>query len=183
MQELEPNPSPSSQPSPLFNEPAPARGFPTTAVAIAAVAIAILVAVLVLLGRRPEGSPPPNAMLPSAAYSPNLVLSNLQMSESSSMSGGKQTYIEGHIANHGPATVTGITVQVIFANDVRMPPQIETGPLNMIYMRDPYVDTRAISASPLAPGAEGDFRLIFDDVNENWNQQLPQIHITRVTTR
>jgi hypothetical protein len=152
-------------------------------VAIAAAAIAILVAVLVLLGRRPEGAPAPNAMLPSAAYAPKLVLSNLQMSESSSMSGGKQTYVEGHIANHGSATVTGITVQVIFANDVRMPPQIETGPLNMIYMRDPYVDTRAISASPLAPGGEGDFRLIFDDVNENWNQQLPQIHITRVTTR
>jgi hypothetical protein len=183
MQELEPNPSPSSQPPSLFNEPPPTRSFPTTAVAIAAVAIAILVAVLVLLGRRPEGGPARNAMLPAAAYAPNLVLSNLQMSESSSMSGGKQTYIEGHIANRGPATVTGITVQVIYANEVRMPAQIETGPLNMIYMRDPYVDTRAVSASPLAPGAEGDFRLIFDDVNENWNQQLPQIHITHVATR
>lgn len=183
MQELDPNPSPSSQPAPIFKEPAPARNFPTTAVAIAAVAIAILVAVLVLLGRRPEPGPPPRGLQPQAAYAANLVLSNLQMSESSSMSGGKQTYIEGHIANHGPSTVTGITVQVVFANDVKMPPQIETGPLNMIYMRDPYVDTRAVSASPLAPGAEGDFRLIFDDVNENWNQHLPQIQVTQVMTR
>ncbi len=183
MQEHNPNPSPSSQHAPLFKEPSPARNFPTTAVTIAAVAIAILVSVLVLLGRRPEGGPPPNRLQPQAEYASNLTLSHLQMSESSSMSGGKQTYVEGHIANHGPATVTGITVQVIFANDVKMPPQIETGPLNMIYMRDPYVDTRAVSASPLAPGAEGDFRLIFDDVNENWNQQLPQIHITKVATR
>ena len=98
------------------------------------------------------------------------------------MSGGKQTYIEGHIANHGPKTVTGVTVQVVFANDVSMAPQIETGPLNLIYMRQPYVDTHPVSASPLAPGAEGDFRLIFDDVSDNWNQQMPQIRITAVET-
>ena len=90
------------------------------------------------------------------------------------MSGGKQTYLEGHIANHGSKTVTGITVQVVFANDVHMAPQIETGPLNMIYMREPYMDTRPVSASPLAPGAEADFRLIFDDISGNWNQQLPR---------
>lgn len=182
MPELDPKPSLPLPPAPLFKEPSSARNFPTTAVIIAAVAITILVAALVLLGRRPEAGPPPNRILPAASYAENLLLSNLQMSESSSMSGGKQTYIEGHLANHGPSTVTGITVQVIFANDVRMPSQIETGPLNVIYMREPYVDTRPLSASPLAPGAGGDFRLIFDDVNDNWNQQLPQIQITRVTT-
>jgi hypothetical protein len=183
MQELDPNPSPTPPQTPMFTEPAPRRSFPTTAVAIAAVAVTILVVVLVLLGKRHEAGPQPNALLPAAAYAPNLLLSNLQMSESTSMSGGKQTYIEGHIANHGPATVTGITMQVVFANDVSMPPQIETGPLNLIYMREPYVDTHPVSAAPLAPGAEGDFRLIFDDVNENWNQQLPQIRITQVATR
>jgi hypothetical protein len=117
-----------------------------------------------------------------AAYASNLPISNLQMSESTSMSGGKQTYIEGRIANHGPQTVTGITVQVVFANDTRMAPQIETGPLNLIYMRQPYVDTRPVSASPIAPGAEADFRLIFDDVSDNWNQQLPEIRIVQVET-
>jgi hypothetical protein len=164
----------------MFNEPTPARNFPTTAVVIAAVAIAILVTALVLLGRRGPAGPAANTVLPAATYAPNLVLSDLQMSESSSMSGGKQTYVEGHIANHGSATVTGVMVQVIFANDVRMAPQVETGPLNMIYMRDPYVDTRPVSASPLAPGAQGDFRLIFDDINQNWNQQMPQINVIHV---
>jgi hypothetical protein len=180
MQELDPKPSPAAS---MFNEPTPERSFPTTAVAIAAVAVVILVTVLVLLGRRGNAGPAPNTVLPPAAYAPNLVLSNLQMSESSSMSGGKQTYVEGHIVNHGPSTVTGITVQVVFGNDMRMPPQVETGPLSMIYMRDPYVDTRPVNASPLAPGAEGDFRLIFDDINQNWNQQMPQINITHVDVR
>ena len=174
---------PPNQPPSLFTEPTPPRSFPTTAVVIAALAVAILVTVLVLLSRRGATGPAANKVLPAAPYASNLALTDLQMSESSSMSGGKQTYVEGHITNHGPSTVTGITVQVIFGNDVRMPPQVETGPLNLIYMRDPYVDTRPVSASPLAPGAEGDFRLIFDDINQNWNQQLPQLNISHVDTR
>ena len=182
MPELESNPLPPPR-TPSFAEPTPERHFPTTAVAIAVVALAILVAVLFLLGRRPAGAPLPNSVLPVAAYAPNLEFSSLQMSESSSMSGGKQTYIEGHITNHGPATVSGITVQVLFADDVNMPPQIETGPLNLIYMREPYVDTRPVSASPLAPGAGTDFGLIFYYISSNWNQQLPKIRVTRVSTR
>ena len=167
----------------MFREPNPGRSLPTGAIVIAAAAVAILVTALVLVGRRHTDGGSSKGFLPVAAYASNLVFSNLQMSESSSMSGGKQTYIEGRIANHGPSTVTGITVQVAFANDSAMAPQIETSPLNVIYMRQPYVDTRPVSASPLAPGGEEDFRLIFDDVNSNWNQQMPQIHVTKVSTR
>jgi hypothetical protein len=166
----------------MFTDPAPARSFPTTAVAIAAVAVVILISVLVLLERRGPAAPSPHTLQPVATYAANLEVSNLQMSESTSMSGGKQTYIEGHIANHGAQTVTGITVQVVFANDTHMAPQIETGPLNLIYMRQPYVDTRPVSASPIAPGAAADFRLIFDDVSDNWNQQLPQIRVVQTET-
>jgi hypothetical protein len=153
------------------------------AIAISAVAVVILLVVLVLMSRRSEAPQQPNTLLPVAAYASDLAMSNLQMSESSSMSGGKQTYIEGHIANRGQKTVTDVTVQVVFANDVSLAPQIVTEPLNMIYMRQPYLDTRAVSASPLAPGAEGDFRLIFDQVSDNWNQQMPQIRVTQVATR
>ena len=181
MQPLDSEPKPSS--SPLFADPTPARSFPTTAIAIAAVAIIILVAALVSLERRGPAAPSPHTLQPIAAYASNLEVSGLQMSESTSMSGGKQTYIEGHIANHGTQTVSGITVQVVFANDTHMAPQIETGPLNLIYMRQPYVDTRPVSASPIAPGAAADFRLIFDDVSDNWNQQLPQIRVVQVETR
>jgi hypothetical protein len=170
-------PKPSS---PMFTDPAPQRSFPTGAMAISAVAVVILLVVLVVISRRNQAAPAPNTLLPAAAYAHSLALSDLQMSESSSMSGGKQTYIEGHIVNQGPQTVTGVTVQVVFANDISMPPQIETVPLNLIYMRQPYLDTRPVSASPLAPGAGGDFRLIFDDVSDNWNQQMPQVRVTGV---
>lgn len=167
----------------MFTEPTPERSFPTTAVAIAAAAVTILVVVLVLMAKRNAPAPPPNTVQPLAAYAPNLVLSGLQLSEAGSMSGGKSIYLDGHIVNHGPATVTGVTVQVLFANDEAMPPQLETLPLRLIYMREPYVDTRPVSASPLAPGQGADFRLIFDNIQDNWNQQTPVIHVIAVSTQ
>ncbi len=182
MPDVEPTPQPSPRPAAMFAEPGAERSFPTTAVAIAATAVVILVAVLVLLARRPA-PPPSNTVLPPAAYASNLVFSEVHMSDATTGSGGRLIYVEGHIANRGPATVSGVTVQLVFANDTNMPPQVETTPLKLIYMREPYVDTRPVSASPLAPMAEGDFRLILDDVSDNWNQQLPQIRATQISTR
>ena len=170
----------------MFTEPAAiGRSFPTAAVVMAAAAIVIAVAVLLVLGRR-HGAPAvaaPNTMQPTAAYAANLKLSDVQMSESTSFSGGKETYIDGHIANTGAATVTGVTVQVLFAPDGGGSPQMETVPLNLIRMRQPYIDTEPVSAAPLAPGKAADFRLIFDDVRPEWNQQPPEMHVIGVTTR
>lgn len=167
----------------MFTEPPRERTFPTATVAIAAVALVILAAVLITLGRRHAPAPPPATLQPVAAYAANLALSNIQMSESTSLSGGKSTYIDGHIANHGPSTVTAITVQVAYANDQAMPPQIFTVPLDLIRMREPYVDTEPVSAAPISPGGEADFRLIFEGINDNWNGQQPEVRITRVVTR
>ena len=183
MPDVEPTPQPSPRSSAMFAEPVAERSFPTTAVAIAATAVVILVAVLVMLARRHAPTLPPNTVLPPAAYASNLVFTDVHLSDATTGSGGRLIYVEGHIANHGPATVSGITVQLVFANDVNMAPQVETVPLKLIYMREPYVDTRPVSASPLAPMAEGDFRLILDDVSDNWNQQIPQIRATQISTR
>lgn len=173
MSELPPNPQPSS----MFIVPPQEKAFPVTAVSIAAVAVLILAGLLVLLARKP--APPAG----NAAYAPNLSVTGMQMSESDSQTGGKLIYIDGRVTNSGVATVTAIRAQVTFANDQAMPPQVETVPMNVIYMREPYLDTRPISASPLVPGASADFRLIFDDVNDNWNQQLPQLKMIQVATR
>lgn|SRR6185312_914348 len=162
------------QPSGMFSEPAKSS-FPTTAVAIASVAIVILVGFLVLMSHRhPEAE--------SMDYAPNLAFSHIEMSESTSLSGGKSTYIDGHVTNTGKLTVTGVTLHVVFKNDEAMPPQIEITQLNLIRTREPYVDTQAVSAAPLAPGAEREFRLIFENINSNWNQQEPEIHVVGVRT-
>ncbi len=105
------------------------------------------------------------------------------MSESTSLAGGKSTFIDGHIKNTGNQTVTGITVQVLFHNNEAMPPQIETLPLSLIRTREPYVDTQPVSAAPLKPGDERDFRLIFESLPANWNMEMPEIRIIQVDTK
>jgi hypothetical protein len=132
---------------------------------------------------RHKSQTPPNTIQPLAAYAAELPLSQLAMSESTSLSGGKSTFIDGHIQNSGPQTVSGVTVQVIFRNDEAMPPQVETLPLSVIRVREPYVDIQPISAAPLKPGDERDFRLIFESIPGNWNTQMPEIHIISVDTK
>ena len=150
--------------------------------AIAGVVVLLGVAALLIAGHR-KPAPALNALQPLDPYAPSLVVSGLHMSEATSFSGGKSTYIDGHVQNSGAKTVTSATVQVLFANDEALPPQIETVPLALIRTHVPYVDTQSIAAAPLAPGDDREFRLIFEDIGTNWNQQLPEIHVTHVTVR
>ncbi len=164
-------------PQPMFTEQKPEKAFPVAAVGIAAVAVVILAVVLVLMGRH-DGS-----KTLSASYAPNIELGGIQMSESESLSGGKSTYLDGKLANHGTQTVTGVTVQVTFPTDSGSSPQSMTVPVQLIRSREPYIDVVPVSAAPIAPAGSADFRLIFEGVNDAWNQQTPNIQVTGVSTR
>ncbi|NYF88115.1 DUF2393 domain-containing protein [Tunturiibacter empetritectus] len=172
----------SGQPAMFASKPPEGGGVP-----VAAWGVAGLVVLVVLLGlvfaTRHKSQASPNTIQPLAAYAAELPLSQLAMSESTSLSGGKSTFIDGHIQNAGGQTVSGISVQVIFRNDEAMPPQVETLPLSVVRMREPYIDTQPISAAPLKPGEERDFRLIFETIPANWNTQMPEIHIISVDTK
>ena len=61
--------------------------------------------------------------------------------------------------------------------------QKETTPLTLIRTREPYVDTQPVSATPLKPGDKREFRLIFDHVTLDWNQQYPELTIIDVTSK
>ena len=152
--------------------------------AIAAAVILVVAAVTVYVLQRGKGaanmSPVTAATDPYAA---NLPLSDLTMSESGNLAGGKVTYLDGHIANHGSRTVTGAQVQVLFHNSAQEVAQNETQSLKVIRMRSPYIDVGPLSASPLKPGDERDFRLIFDAVTPNWDGAYPQLRILHVETQ
>ncbi len=165
----------------MFSEPPVEKAFPTTAVAIATVAVVILVGFLFLMGRR-DGQAV-NAVQPLAAYAPSLAFTDEKMLEATSFSGGKSIYVEGIVTNHGPKTVTGVMVQVLFRNDTGMAPEVETVPLALIRTREPAVDTQPVSADPLGPGAQREFRLVFENINQNWNQTLPEIRPITVGTK
>jgi hypothetical protein len=120
---------------------------------------------------------------PLDPYAGSLSLTRIAMSESGNISGGKVTYLDGHIANQGGRTVTGVTVQVLFRDFAHEVTQNETQPLKFIRAREPYVDVEPVSASPLKPGGEQDFRLIFDTVSSDWDGAYPEIRILHVETK
>ena len=142
--------------------------------------VVLLVLGGILVATRHKSKGPANAIQALDPYAANVVFSDIAMSESSSLSAVKVTYIDGHVANKGDKTISGATVQVLFANDEQMPPQVETLPLTLIRTHEPYVDTEPVKADPIKAGEVREFRLIFENIGENWNQQLPQIRVTGV---
>ena len=160
----------------------PPRGKMPVGVWVTAGLVVLAVLALLLIGGRKKTTAI-TGIQPLDSYAASLPISGLQMSESTSLSGGKSTYVDGHIRNSGGQTVTGITAQVVFRNDEGMPPQIETLPLMLIRTREPYVDTQTVGSAPVKPGDERDFRLIFESIRANWNQQMPEIRLIRVETK
>ena len=158
------------------------RNWLPLAVAAAVVLIAAGVVVLVLEHGKPTATVTPISAAPDA-YAANLPITRLAMSESANLAGGKVTYLDGHIANKGPRTVTGVTVQVLFRTFAHEVAQNETLPLRLIRMREPYIDLEPVSAAPLRPGGEQDFRLIFDAVTPDWDGAYPEIRVIHVETR
>ena len=150
-------------------------------IAAGAVVLIVIGVLLLFSGGHKEPSNPGGAGLAAPdPYAASLALSDLKMSESSSMAGAKLTYLDGTIANHGNKTLTGITVQVAFRDYTNILTQKETMPLSLIRTRQPYVDTESVSSAPIKPGETREFRLIFDHVSESWNQQYPEVRVIAV---
>jgi hypothetical protein len=150
---------------------------------ISASVVLIVAAVVVLVyqhGRSPATVAP--ITTPLDPYAGSLPISGLVMSESSNLAGGKVTYIDGHIANTGNKTVTGVTVQVLFRDVAKEVTQNETHLLKLIRTREPYVDVEPVSAAPIKPGEQRDFRLIFDAVSPDWDGAYPQVRIIHTET-
>ena len=120
---------------------------------------------------------------PLDPYAQSLSATRLAMSEAGNLAGSKVTYLDGHIANQGARTVTAVTVQVLFRDAAHEVAQNETLPLRLIRVREPYVDLEPVSAAPLAPGDEREFRLIFDRVKSDWDGAYPEIRILHVGTK
>lgn len=167
---------------PLFAPPVQERTWsPLIAWGVAAAAL-LLVAAVILLSSGHKPAAGAGAILPLDAKAAALVFNDLRMSESTSLSGGKSTFIDGHVRNSGVSRINDAALQVLFGNDEQLPPQVESLPLTLIRTHEPYIDVQPISSAPLAPGEEREFRLIFENISTNWNQQMPAIHVVRVVT-
>jgi hypothetical protein len=168
----------------IFSEPVQEpsqRGLIVGIVVFAVVAIAA--GLFMPRGADKGSSVAPNTILPADPSAKVLVFSQLEMSQSASLSGATQTFLDGHVKNTGTGTLAAATIQVVFRNDVQLPPQVESQPLTLIRTRQPYVDTEPVSASPIKPGEEAEFRLIFESIPGNWNQQMPEVQVIHATMR
>lgn len=166
---------------PQLVRPAPARE--RNWLPMAAAAAIVLVAAVGLVLIFDHGKRAPAAMPISAAtdpYAANLAFGQLKMSESSNLAGGKSTYLDGQITNSGSKTISAITVQVLFRDVAHEVAWNDTQPLRIIRTREPYIDVEPLSAAPLAPGDSRDFRLIFDNVPQDWDGAFPEIRIIHV---
>jgi hypothetical protein len=148
----------------------------------------VLVAGVVIAGltmtNHPKRSPETSSLANETdAYAPYLPLTRLAMSESSNLAGGKVTYLDGHIANNGNRTVRAVTVQVVFRDYAGKAAQAQQMALTLVRMREPYIDTETVSAEPLKPGDQKDFRLNFDAVTPDWAGALPEIRIVHAETK
>lgn len=149
----------------------------------AGVIIVVAVALVLILERGHKAVTVTPVSAPLDSYAASLPISGLVMSESSNMAGGKVTYVDGQIKNVGARTVTGVTVQILFRDPAKEVAQNETQPLKLIRTRDPYIDLEPVSAAPLQPGDQRDFRLIFDAVSRDWDGAYPEIRIIHVDTK
>ncbi len=148
---------------------------------IAAAVVLIVAAIVIFTMQRSKGTA---TVTPISAkpdpYAASLPITDVKMSESSNLAGGKVTYFDGHITNTGNKTVSGVLAQVLFRNAANEVAQNETQPVKLIRTREPYVDLEPVSAAPLKPGGGRDFRLIFDAVTPDWNGAYPEIRIVHV---
>lgn len=169
---------------PQFAPPTEPRERNWLPLAIAAGVLVIVAVVVILMMQRGKG---PAAVTPISAkpdpYAANLPITEVKMSESANLAGGKVTYIDGHITNNGDKTVAGISMQILFRNAANEVAQNETQAVKWIRTRDPYIDLEPVSAAPLKPGEGRDFRLILDAVTEGWNGVYPELRIVRVDAK
>ncbi|UWZ82542.1 DUF2393 domain-containing protein [Occallatibacter riparius] len=168
---------------PELIRPAEARERNWMPIIIAAGVVVLVVGIVIFVTSRNHNSQVAPVTAAADPYAASLPVTNVQMSESANLAGGKVTYLDGHIANKGSKTVSGIMAQVLFRNYAHEVAQNESQPMMLIRTREPYIDTQPVSAAPLKPGDERDFRLSFDTVTPNWDGAYPEIRILRVQTQ
>jgi hypothetical protein len=177
--------NPEDMPGLRLSQPDPAdrRSWIPWVVAGGVVALSFVVLILIGGPRHRAEQPGGSGLAPADPYAAKLLISDLKMSEASNFAGGKVTYLDGQITNQGDKTLSGVTVQVAFRNALSEIAQKETLPLNLIRIHEPYVDTQPVSSAPIKPGEKREFRLIFDHVVADWNQEFPELRVIQVQAR
>jgi len=162
------------QPTPVAEAPDSSRR--TIAITVAVVIVAAVIFAFLLRSQpRSASGPPP--------YAANLRLSDFKMSAAENFVGATVSYVDGTITNSGNKTVTHVTVEVLFKDDMGQLAQREDIPMQALKTTGPYPEAVDFSVSPLAAGQSTTFRLTFESISAQWNRQYPEIQITDVAVQ
>jgi Protein of unknown function (DUF2393) len=146
-------------------------------IAVAGV-IAVMLAIAFLLREPPK---PAKTISPYAA---SLKFSDFKMSAAENFVGSTVSYLDGTVTNSSDKTVTHLTVDVVFKDEVGQMAQDEPDvPLRVLKTSGPYPEAVDLSVSPLGPGQSQAFRLTFDRISAQWNRQYPEVKVTDVTVK
>jgi hypothetical protein len=169
----------STVPSPFSQRPAePQRNW--MPLIVGAALVALVVGALVVLSGRPSQQ---GGDLPTDPYAANLAITDPHLSSAHNFVGSTVYYIEGRIANTGDKTVSGVRMEAIFRNSLGQVVQKEVQPIMLLHTRPGYEDAIPVSAAPLAPNTQRDFRLSFEHISADWNQGYPELRIVKVNTK
>jgi hypothetical protein len=167
-------------------KPEPSKG-PFLGLAIGFALTMIVVVVLIVSSRSSptRGITTPKIMQAGEAdpYAKNLMLSDAHLSAADNFAGGTSYYVEGKLTNSGLKVVNGATVEVTFKNSLGQVVQRETQTVMAIIAREPAIDVAALNQASLKPGQSREFRLTFERISADWNQQLPELRIVTVSTK
>jgi len=163
------------EPSPLSE---PQRDSNWLPIVLGVAAVVVVVGVIAWFSR----SQPKSAAAPPF-YASSLQFADLKMSAAQNFVGATVTYLDGTVANTGDKTVTHVTVEVVFKDAMGQLAQREDVPIHVLQTSGPYPDAVDLSAAPLASGQSKPFRLTFEHVSADWNQQYPDLQVMDVVTK
>ncbi len=153
---------------------------PVIPIAIGAVAVLVAIGIIMFFSRGSSRQ----ADVPAAAdpYAASLPISDVKMSTADNFAGQQVTYIEGKITNNGGKTVKNAVLQITFHDSLGQVAQKENQRLMVITTREPYIDTAPLSSAPLKPSQTREFRLTFEHVSGDWNMQVPEVSVLKIST-
>jgi len=180
-------PSPHENPPPPEVEPPdfssrsgqPESEVPWIAIAFGAIFLVVVVGLAMLLvsaksHKNSEGPGP---------YANQLTLTDAKISQAQNFVGGVVTYLDGNVNNTGDKTVTSAEVEAVFKNSLGQVVQQESQTLKLLRRSGPYPEALDLGITPLAPHQQAEFRLIFEHISADWDQQIPTLRMVSVRTK
>jgi hypothetical protein len=157
----------------------PESEVPWIPIAFGGIFLTVLVGLAILLvsaksRKNPEGPGP---------YASQIILTDAKISQAQNFVGGVVTYLDGTVNNTGDKTVTAAEVEAVFKNSLGQIVQQETQPLKLLRRTGPYPEALDLSITPLAPHQQAEFRLIFEHISADWDQQVPALRMVSVRTK